>query len=83
MYIGETERRFYDRFQDHRGYVNRNDTSQPAGQHFNQPGHSVDNMLPTIIERIFPENNKTLRLRRESYWIKEYQSIEFGANKKS
>ena len=83
VYIGETERRFLDRFRDHRGYVNRKDISQPTGEHFNKPGHSIDNMLPTIIERVFPTDNKSLRLRRESHWIREYQSIEFGANKKS
>ena len=44
--------------------------------------HSVENILPIIIERVLPIDKKALRLRRESYWIKEYQSIEFGANKK-
>ena len=82
VYIGETGRRFRDRFLEHRGYVSQKDINQPTGEHFNQPGHSVQNILPTIIERVLPTNNKTLRLRRESYWIKEYESVEFGANKK-
>ena len=82
VYIGETGRRFRDRFQEHRGYVSQKNLSQPTGEHFNKPGHTVDNILPTIIERVFPIDNKALRLRRESYWIKKYQSVEFGANKK-
>ena len=82
VYIGETGRRFSDRFQEHRGYVTQKVFSQPSGEHFNKPGHSVENILPTIIERVLPIDNKALRLRRESYWIKEYQSIEYGANKK-
>ena len=82
VYIGETGRRFRDRFQEHRGYVSQKNLSQPTGEHLNKPGHTVDNILPTIIERVFPIDNKALRLRRESYWIKKYQSVEFGANKK-
>ena len=83
VYIGETGRRFRDRFLEHRGYVTQKALNQPTGEHFNKPGHNVDNILPTIIERVFPIENKALRLRRESYWIKEYQSVEYGANKKS
>jgi hypothetical protein len=36
-------------------------------------------MLPVILEEVAPKK----RLRREELWIRNYQSIEFGANKHS
>jgi hypothetical protein len=40
-------------------------------------------MLPVILEEVTPKNDGFLRLRREELWIRNYQSIEFGANKHS
>ena len=52
------------------------------GEHFNKQGHSSNDMLPTVIEQVFPFNNH-LRQRREKLWINKYEAVQFGANKKS
>ena len=80
VYIGETQRKFYKRAGDHRGYVNRKETNQPTGEHFTQPGHKTSDMTCTIIEQVLPANDPFLRKRREKWWINKYQSIEYGAN---
>ena len=38
-------------------------------------------MLPIILEQVNPRNDDFLRLKREELWIRNYQSVEFGANK--
>ena len=80
VYIGETKRHFCDRFADHRSYVNRKKLEQACGKHFNSKNHKASDMLPTIIEQVRPTNDEALRLRREKFWIYQYQSVEFGAN---
>ena len=80
VYIGETGRRFCDRIADHRGYVTRKKLEQACGKHFNSKNHKCSDMLPTIIEQVRPSNDEALRLRRERFWINQYQSVEFGAN---
>ena len=79
LYIGV---RFCDRFSEHRGYISPKDLSKPTGEHFNKQGHNSNEIIPTIIEQVFPFNNH-LRLRREKFWINKYQAVEFGANKRS
>ena len=54
-----------------------------GGEHFNKPGHSQLDMLPIILEEVIPKNDDFLRLKREELWIRNYQSVEFGANKQS
>ena len=46
IYIGETWRRLADRFREHRGDVEKNDTdeSKPVARHFNLLNHSHHNM---------------------------------------
>ena len=83
VYIGETGQRFCERFTAHRGYVNRQEVDKPTGLHFNIKGHTVLDMIPMIIEEVRPKNDPNLRLIRESWWITQYQSVEFGANTQS
>ena len=83
VYTGQTKGRFCDRFSGHRGYVSQNKFDQVCGEHFNKTGHLQLDMLPIILEEVTPKNDNFLRLRREELWIRNYQSIEFGANKYS
>ena len=80
VYIGETQRQFFKRAGEHRGYVNRNETNQPTGHHFNLPGHQTSDMTCIVIEQVLPANDPFLRKRREKFWINKYQSVEHGAN---
>ena len=82
VYIGETQRQAIKRFYDHKSYVNRERLETPAGHHFNLPGHDVTDMAMIPIERVRPANNPLVRKTRESLWIRRYDSISFGGNKK-
>ena len=83
VYIGETKRRFADRFSEHKGYVSSKKLEQVCGNDFNQKGHKIEDMSPVIIEHVLPTGDDFLRLHREKYWINQYESVEFGANKQS
>ena len=82
VYIGETGRRFTDRFQEHRGYVSQK-KDHPVGNHFNQKGHTIADMIPMAIEEVLPKGDRLLRERRESLWISRYDSVESGANRRN
>ena len=79
VYIGETSRKFCQRLTDHRGYIHRKDLSKPAGHHFNQKGHSIQDLQAYAFEKVLPIDNM-LRKQRESMWISRYDSISLGAN---
>ena len=83
VYIGQTKRRFRDRFSDHKGYVRRKELHQVCGEHFNKPGHKYEDMLPMVIEEVQPKHDDFLRLKREKYWINKYDAKDFGANRHS
>ena len=78
IYIGETQRHFFKRAGEHRGYVNRNETNQPTGHHFILTGHQTSDMTCIVIEQVLPANDPFLRKRREKFWINKYQSVEHG-----
>ena len=46
-YIGETERTLKERVGEHKNYIRQKHLNQPTGEHFNQPGHSIDNFGET------------------------------------
>ena len=79
-YIGQTKRIFCDRFNNHNSYVTEKKMEQICGAHFNEKGHTTDDMLPTIIEQVYPKGDDFLRLKREKMWITRYEDC---ANKHS
>ena len=72
-HIGQTKRRFCDRFNNHRSYVSEKKFDQICGEHFNRKGHTQADMLPIILEQVYPKNDAFLRLRREKFWINTYE----------
>ena len=82
LYIGETSRRAKDRYYGHRSNILRKQLDTPAGHHFNLPKHNENMMRMLPIERVRPANNPFIRLTRESWWIKQYDAIRKGTNKK-
>ena len=40
------------RFSEHRGYVNNQVKCVATGEHFNLPGHSLENMTMNILEQV-------------------------------
>ena len=80
QYIGETERMLKDRFSEHKGYVNTKNQSKTTGMHFNQKGHSVNNMEITIIEKVYNQD-PLLRQQREKMFIQKFNTKYKGLNK--
>ena len=77
LYIGETERRACDRFQDHQGYVNQGKMDHSAAKHFTQKGHTTMDMKLLLLERVFPTGDTALRRTRERVWIRHYDSVTY------
>ena len=66
--------------QEHRGYISQKIMTHPVGRHFNQKGHSIADLVCVAIEEVLPKDDALLIKRRESYWIKSYNSVISGAN---
>ena len=87
IYIGETGRTIKERFSEHRRDARNRKKNKPCGEHFSRPGHSkkdpaVD-MIVLAIEKVVPSNDTMLRQCRETLWINQYQSVDYGANLRS
>ena len=82
VYLGKTSRQFRQRMQEHRGYISQKKLNQPAGYHFNLPGHSKADLMCMAIEQVKPMNEPEILDIRESLWIECYDSICFGANQR-
>ena len=81
-YIGESVRQLKDRIGQHKGYIKNKVLSQPTGEHFNLPGHSLANMNVTILEKV--KTSDTLyRKEREKYHIRKFNTFHEGINKTS
>ena len=83
VYIGETGRLIRKRFYEHHRDVQNKDLKKPCGEHFNKPGHSESDMIVVVIEQVLPKKDTLLRKRRETFWINQYQSVDYGANLRS
>ena len=80
-YIGETGRIFRFRQAEHKGYFLNMVESQPAGAHFNLPGHSLANMKAKILDQV-KINNEEYRTEREKYFLKKLDRYNNGLNRK-
>ena len=80
QYIGETERTLKDRFAEHRGYVNTNNQTKTTGVHFNSKGHSVSDMLITVIEKVHNKDPQ-FRKQREKLYIQKFNTRYRGLNR--
>ena len=80
-YIGETERCFKERIKEHIGYARTRKTNRPAGYHFNLPGHSIQHMKFTILEKV-KSTDPIYRRERERYLIDKFDTFHSGMNKK-
>ena len=76
QYVGMTRRALYKRFNEHRGYIkNKKETS--VAEHFNLPGHSMEDLTIMIIDH--DDHAKTLK-ERERYWIEKLETKARGLN---
>lgn len=78
QYVGETKNSMRKRGANHLSSV-RCKYPYPVALHFNRPGHTIDNLKITPIEKIkTPLENprsENIRKQRELYWIYELQTI--------
>ena len=80
IYIGETRRILKFSLDNHCGYVN-NSPDNATGFHFNQPGHSLADISVTVIEQVRKSSN-AYRKEREEYFIRNFNTVERGMNRK-
>ena len=78
--IGVTRNHDKARFNQHRGYVRNKVLNKATGFHFSSQGHQISDMQVTIVEKVF---NKCdfFRKRRESYFIRKFNSKHQGINR--
>ena len=81
-YIGKTTATFQQRFSQHRDYVTRGVTSEPSGDHFNQPGHSISDLEGIVLEKVKSQDPFVLKAR-EHFYIQKFDSFRNGLNKES
>ena len=80
LYIGKTERKLKERLSEHKGSVRRKEKNV-IGVHFNGPGHSVENLKISAIEKVYARGEEII-LKRESLWINLFEAEYQGLNAK-
>ena len=81
QYVGETEQKLSKRLSGHRSAIKKHANAFIA-KHFNQPGHSVADIIIQPIEKIellpgeSDEDVTIRRLDRERFWILELGTVE-------
>ena len=80
QYIGQTSEPLKIRFNQHRGYVRNEALSKATGLHFNGSAHKISDMKVTIVEKVY-NKCEFFRKRRESYYIRKFNSKHQGINR--
>ena len=79
-YIGLSSRSFQKRFYEHQYYVRSDRISEPSGEHFSLPGHSVSDMKGLVLEEVRSGDPFVLRAR-EALLIEKFNTFGLGLNK--
>ena len=80
IYIGKTERKLKERLSEHKTSVRKKERNV-VGQHFNGPGHSLEHLKISAIEKVF-NRGQNIILKRESMWINLFEAEYKGLNAK-
>ena len=78
QYIGETKRHLHERFGEHRRSVQNHQqlaNPTPVSEHFNLPGHSVNDIRLIPLELI-RTNRDSVRKAREAHLIDKAKTLE-------
>ena len=73
VYVGETGRRLADRFREHRLDVLHKKIDLPVAQHFNSPGHSLEDVRVAVLKSGLAK--KDVRQREEMRQIFIFQTL--------
>ena len=79
QYIGMTQD-FRERIYQHVGYVRNKTLTRATGEHFNLPGHAMNNMKFSILEQV-RSNDPLYAREREKVLIRKFNSFHDGINK--
>ena len=79
-YIRKTTQTLQKRFSQHRDYIKRNIITEPSGEHFTLPGHSVSDIEGLVIEKV-KSNDQYVLKAREHYYIKKFDSFRNGLHR--
>ena len=71
VYIGETKRRFCDRFSEHKSYVTSKKLEQACGSHFNKQGHNILNS--SYNQQHSPQSCPLWRRRGTESWLRRWR----------
>ena len=66
---------------EHRDYVKGSKIEQPAGEHFNLPGHNVSHIKGLAIEKVRSRDIFVLEAREKLY-IQKFDTFRKGLNQK-
>ena len=82
VYVGKCSRRFGVRLNEHRSAVKRKQLSQEVANHFNQPGHSVQNLRAVVLEKVRNKDPFVLKAREHLYiGPRRFDAFNQGMNK--
>ena len=79
-YIGMSSRRFQKRFYEHQYYIKSEKITEPSGEHFSLPGHSLHDLKGMVIEKVRNPDPFILRAR-EALLIQKFDTFNNGLNK--
>ena len=84
-YLQETvywrnRKKLKERFSQHKGYIFNQHLTQATGFHFNQPGHSLNDVEVTILEKV-KKLDPSYRKEREKYLINKFNTHYKGINR--
>ena len=78
QYIGERKRQLNERFREHRRSIQNHDklvSPIPIFTNFNQPGHSINDILLISLERV-QSSRTSIRKAREAHLIDKAMTLE-------
>ena len=81
QYLGETGNPVYQRYVQHEDSARDPATTKEVGLHFQQPGHSTNDIEMIPIEKI--RRSRAVRKIREKRLIREHQLVRYGINVQS
>ncbi len=83
QYVGETKRSLRQRFGEHKNSVKNKKMNTLMVQHFNQAGHSFEDMTITVLHQIDNEQGKSGLTQCEDFYIRLLNTVyPYGLNDK-
>ena len=74
--------RIKKRFSQHRDYIKRGIISEPSGEHFTLPGHTVADIEGIVLEQVFNKDPFILK-QREHFYIQKFDTYRNGLNREN